>query len=82
MVGNVWEWVDTPGTPDDEEFAALAKQKFTPPIQRSDAFSQIRGGSFLSIPQAGRETEFVYRTPLMPVSASKRDIGFRCAKTP
>ena len=52
MIGNVWEWVDTPAPLDEHEFELLKKYSrvYSPPLTRDESYYQVRGGSFLIFP--------------------------------
>lgn len=75
MVGNVWEWVDertNPGQPTLDHFQHLMQ----PPPTRSDAWYQIRGGSFTTpIDQV-----VIWDSGSVPGQWKDTNIGFRCVK--
>jgi len=81
MIGNVWEWVDTPApAPPENEFAG-AQQYFrdlSPPLSRDEPFYQIRGGSFAVLP-GNSPASFVWDFEAFPARARQDDVGFRCA---
>jgi formylglycine-generating enzyme required for sulfatase activity len=82
MVGNVWEWVNTPASPPPgDEFAAY-RSMFTdlsPPLTPSEPFYQVRGGSYRFYVPPENAAALVYDSSPVPARARKPDIGFRCA---
>lgn len=83
MLGNVWEWVSTAGTPPEEKEFARYKSLFSnlsPPLSRAEPYYQIRGGSayYPSSPEVLAETLWD-ETPL-PARVRQKDVGFRCAR--
>jgi eukaryotic-like serine/threonine-protein kinase len=83
LVGNAWEWVNAPAPLDDHQFEMLQKfwKVYSPPVSRTEAFYQIRGGSFHYVPM-GPKADLVVDSLTMPARAREPDIGFRCAKDP
>jgi serine/threonine protein kinase len=79
MIGNVWEWVNTPIVPDQREFQVLSKD-FSPPLAPTEPFYQTKGGSFRYLLPKGQEAALVYDERSMPARARQSDLGFRCAK--
>lgn len=79
MIGNVWEWVNTPDVPDERQLQMLAKD-FPPPVLRTEPFYQTRGGSFRYLPPKGLESALTYDDRPMPARTRQPDLGFRCAK--
>jgi serine/threonine protein kinase/formylglycine-generating enzyme required for sulfatase activity len=83
LVGNAWEWVNAPAALDDHQFEMLQKlwKVYSPPLSRTEAFYQVRGGSFHYLP-FGPKSDLVVDSLTMPARAREPDIGFRCAKDP
>jgi formylglycine-generating enzyme required for sulfatase activity/predicted Ser/Thr protein kinase len=83
MVGNAWEWVNTPALLDDTQFKILQKlwKVYSPPLSRTEAFYQVRGGSFHYLPM-GPKSDLVVDSMTLPARAREPDTGFRCAKDP
>jgi formylglycine-generating enzyme required for sulfatase activity len=83
MVGNAWEWVNAPALLDDHQFEMLQKfwKVYSPPLSRTEAFYQIRGGSFHYVAM-GPKADLVVDSLTMPARAREPDIGFRCARDP
>ncbi|MBI4905257.1 MAG: protein kinase [Acidobacteria bacterium] len=75
LAGNVWEWVRDEGRKPNEmrvkQFAAFG---FT----AADAWTAVRGGSFLFDVDAAKSYEFM----TVPAGFKDKDIGFRCAADP
>lgn len=75
MIGNAWEMVEAPATPDDvtvKQFENL----LTPAATASEPWIQIRGGSYNT---ALRESAaFAFKA--IPERYASPEIGFRCAR--
>ncbi len=83
LVGNAWEWVNTPAIPPQgADFAAYQKmfKDLSPVLSPGEAFFQVRGGSFRFYVPAGETPALVYDSSPIPARARKPDIGFRCAR--
>jgi len=83
MVGNAWEWVNTPATPPQgTDFVAYEKmfKDLSPALSPAEAFFQVRGGSFRFYVPAGETPALVHDSSSIPARARKPDIGFRCAR--
>ena len=77
MLGNVWEWVDELKTPSPQalqHFAAILK----PPPTAAEPWYVIRGGSF----NERLSDAYLWDFATVPARFHRKDIGFRCAKTP
>jgi len=79
MLGNAWEWVNAAVVPDDRQIAALSKY-FSPPLSKTEAFYQTRGGSFKYAVPEGAEPDLLFDNRAMPARTRQEDLGFRCAK--
>jgi serine/threonine-protein kinase len=81
MVGNVWEWVEAPApAPPESEFAANAQyfRDLNPPLTRTEAWYEIRGGSYAILP--GKDAaKLIWDFAALPARARQNDVGFRCA---
>jgi serine/threonine-protein kinase len=75
MVGNVWELVDERATPSDPTLHYFARL-MQPEPTRSDAWYQIRGGSF----QEPLEGIDIWDHGSVPALWKDTNIGFRCVK--
>jgi serine/threonine-protein kinase len=74
LLGNVWEWVATPETLEENDVRGFA---LDPPAQVGEPAYQIRGGSFLQIvPLNDAAWDFA----VAPARVKRADIGFRCAR--
>jgi serine/threonine protein kinase len=76
MLGNVWEWVDELKTP-----SAQALQHFStlkPPPTAAEPWYVIRGGSY----NERLSDAYLWDFATVPARFHRKDIGFRCAKTP
>jgi len=83
LVGNVWEWVNTPATPPQGAEFTVYSQMFrdlAPPLSPTEPFFQARGGSYRFYLPAGEAAALAYDASPVPARARKPDIGFRCAK--
>ncbi|MBI4875960.1 MAG: SUMF1/EgtB/PvdO family nonheme iron enzyme [Acidobacteria bacterium] len=83
LVGNAWEWVNTPAQPPSgSEFERYARlfEELSPPLTRSEPFYQIRGGSYRFLVPADQTAALVCDSSPVPARARKPDIGFRCAR--
>jgi formylglycine-generating enzyme required for sulfatase activity len=83
LVGNGWEWVNAPATPPQgADFVAYEKmfEGLSPALSPTEAFFQVRGGSFRFYVPAGETPALVYDSSPIPARARKSDIGFRCAR--
>ena len=78
MMGNVWEWVDTPLTPVPEILQRFKSLK-GPLAQATamEAWYGIRGGAFDLTPS----NEFLDDTGVFPARFGSDNIGFRCARS-
>ncbi len=83
MIGNVWEWVDTPAPLDEREFELLKKysEVYSPPLTRTESYYQARGGSFRYLSHDPKFALVFDWLPL-PARAHEPDVGFRCAQDP
>jgi eukaryotic-like serine/threonine-protein kinase len=83
MIGNVWEWVNTPAPLDEREFEMLQKfsKAYSPPLSRNEPFYQVRGGSFHYL-SPGPKFDLVVDALTLPARAREPDVGFRCAQDP
>jgi formylglycine-generating enzyme required for sulfatase activity len=77
MVGNVWEMVEGPVTPDPEELASFASL-LRPSPTAQEPWIAVRGGSYRQ-PLA---PNILLDSRSIPERFSAADIGFRCAKDP
>ena len=80
MLGNVWQWVDTPAQPPEADFKnyqAMFKD-LVPPLSRKDTFYQVRGGSYLYTPDD--PGALIWDSSLVPAREHVPTIGFRCAR--
>jgi serine/threonine-protein kinase len=84
MLGNVWEWVATEASPPEgAEFQRYQKVfALSPPLLRTEKYYQIRGGSYKLDTRADEVATLLWNESVAPARANKRDIGFRCARTP
>jgi formylglycine-generating enzyme required for sulfatase activity len=83
MVGNVWEWVNTPAAPPQGgEFAAYREmfRDLTPALSPAEPYYQVRGGSYRFYIPLEQAPALVHDSSPVPARARKPDIGFRCAK--
>jgi serine/threonine-protein kinase len=82
MLGNVWEWVDTPAeVPAGADFEKYQKRFFSslvPPLSPTEPFYQVRGGSYLYAPRD--PSVLIWDAMTIPARGFKPDIGFRCAR--
>jgi serine/threonine-protein kinase len=83
LVGNVWEWVDTPAEPDARQFTEARTELVTlnPPPSRTEPFYQLRGGSFRTLAALSDWPGLVYDFSVMPARAKLPDLGFRCVRS-
>jgi formylglycine-generating enzyme required for sulfatase activity/tRNA A-37 threonylcarbamoyl transferase component Bud32 len=83
MLGNVWEWVNTPAPALDEvDFGKLKAElgSLTPPLSRTDPLYQVRGGSYQYLVPADQVRALLWDDTPMPARAHEPDVGFRCAR--
>lgn len=85
MLGNVWEWVNTPASPPGgEDFDNYRNQLFkdlNPSLSQTEPFYQVRGGSYSFPLQSPDEVSRMLWDPTpIPARGRKPDIGFRCAR--
>jgi formylglycine-generating enzyme required for sulfatase activity len=86
MLGNVWEWVDKPETPSEDQYANLWKQtwgrQLQPPLSRDEPYRQIKGGCFLflSTSKLADLPSLVYDSAVLPIRVGRPEVGFRCAR--
>lgn len=83
MLGNVWEWVDTPAAPPEgAEFQRYQKLfKLSPPLSPTEPFYEIRGGSFNLDTHPDEAQTLLWNESVVPARVYRSSIGFRCAKT-
>jgi serine/threonine-protein kinase len=83
MLGNAWEWVNTPAeVPEGDEFEGYQREGFPnlhPALSRTEPYYQIRGGSFRFVPDD--PTALIWDSSPAPERAATPQIGFRCAKS-
>lgn len=82
MLGNVWEWVNTPGSAPlgDDAFNRYTSQYFrdlNPPLSRDEPWYEIRGGSYTF--QPADPASLVWDYVAFPARGREDDVGFRCA---
>jgi len=77
MIGNVWEFVDELKSPSKEAVQYFAKV-IQPPPGPEEPWYTIRGGSFAE-PLSDR---VLYDWATVPARHHRKNIGFRCARTP
>jgi serine/threonine-protein kinase len=75
MAGNVWEWVAQPAEPSPALREAFTN-RLTPPLQPSDGWVHIRGGSF----REPLQSNVLVGSVTVPGRYTHASIGFRCAK--
>jgi eukaryotic-like serine/threonine-protein kinase len=77
MLGNVWQWIDTPVKVDFKE-AASHFTSLKPPLSFHDQFYEVRGGSFRDVSKDPSSLIWDF----VPTPARQRlpTIGFRCAR--
>jgi len=85
MLGNVWEWVETPAeVPPGAHFEDYRKRFFgslVPPLSPTESFFQVRGGSYrFYLYPANDPGALLWDSMPIPARGSKPDIGFRCAR--
>jgi serine/threonine-protein kinase len=85
MLGNVFEWVNTPGSaPEGEEFEKYQNELFkdlNPSLSRTEPFYQVRGGSYkFSLQSPDQFAQVLWDSTPIPARGRKPDIGFRCAR--
>jgi serine/threonine-protein kinase len=82
LVGNVWEWINEPAKPDPRQIANLRKQflYLKPPLQSTEIYMQIRGGSFRDPIRPEDLPNFVWDFSAFPARAAAPEIGFRCVR--
>jgi serine/threonine-protein kinase len=81
MLGNVWEWVDTPAeAPAGTEFKEYRRifKDLSPALSREEPFYEVRGWSYAVTPDD--PSRLIWDFAPIPARARKPDIGFRCAK--
>ena len=83
MIGNVWEWVNTPAPLDEREFEMLKRfsKVYSPPLTRDEPYYQVRGGSFHYL-SGDSKFDLVVDALTLPARAREPDVGFRCAQDP
>jgi len=77
MVGNVWEMVDGPVTPNEYDLKNY-KGRMKPPPTAQEPWITIRGGSV----REELAPKLVWDTADIPERFSGKFIGFRCARSP
>jgi formylglycine-generating enzyme required for sulfatase activity len=77
MVGNVWELVEGPVTPNSEDLAGFANL-LRPSPTAGEPWVAVRGGSY----RQPLEPNIAWDSRSIPERFSAADIGFRCAKDP
>jgi serine/threonine-protein kinase len=85
MLGNVWEWVDTPAeVPTGSHFENYRKTFFSdlvPALSPTEPFYQVRGGSYHFYSSRANDPSVLLWAPMpIPARGSQPDIGFRCAR--
>ncbi len=86
MVGNVWEWVDTPAFPSPRAYQFLLKEPWArqllPALSPSEEYKQIRGGSYSFLEQSPVSDlpSLVNDYGVLPARVGRPEVGFRCAK--
>jgi len=86
MVGNVWEWVDTPAPLREGEYEFLVNETWArqlqPPLSPNEPYKQIRGGSYSFLRQIKLSAMplLVSRYSALPARVGRPEVGFRCAK--
>ena len=83
MLGNVWEWVNSPGTPPQGAEFARYKSLFKdlePPLLSTEPYYSIRGGSAFWPSTAEQQAETLWDETPLPARARQKDVGFRCAR--
>lgn len=83
MLGNVWEWVNTPGkAPAGKEFLSYKRlfSDLNPPLSPSELYYQIRGGSFSWPSDPNELAQSLWDETPLPARARTKDVGFRCAR--
>jgi len=76
MLGNVWEWVDELKTPSPQALQHFSTLK--PPPTAAEPWYVIRGGSY----NERLSDAYLWDFATVPARFHRKDIGFRCAKTP
>ena len=76
MLGNVWEWVDELKTPSSQALQHFSALK--PPPTAAEPWYVIRGGSY----NERLSDAYLWDFATVPARFHRKDIGFRCAKTP
>jgi serine/threonine-protein kinase len=83
MMGNAWEWVNTPAQPPTGAEFLKYKEMFRslkPPLSLTEPFYQARGGSYRYFTPANQAPALLYDSSPLPARAREPDVGFRCAK--
>ncbi len=81
MLGNAWEWIDTPAVaPAGAEFKNYAEMfsDLAPVLVPTEPFYEVRGGSYRYTPDD--PTALIWDSSPVPARARKPDIGFRCVR--
>jgi serine/threonine protein kinase len=80
MLGNVWEWVDTPAQPPEADFKSYqeAFRLLNPPLSRNEPFYEARGGSYHDL--ADDPSTLIWDFSRVPARERIPTIGFRCAR--
>jgi len=83
MLGNVWEWVNTPAkAPAGKEFLSYKRlfRDLNPPLSPSEPYYLIRGGSFSWPSNPNELAQSLWDETPLPARARTKDVGFRCAR--
>lgn len=83
MVGNAWEWTGTSAhapPPAQLEQYRRTFRELNPPVSETEAYYQVRGGSFRFDMPLADWPSLVWDSGPVPARARRPDIGFRCVR--